>query len=63
MDGQAAGSSTWSGPVLAGNRLWLASSKGQLVSVEAHTGRSLARRTSDSLSTLGRWWPEAACMC
>ena len=33
------GSSTWSGPVLAGNRLWLASSTGQLVGVEATTGR------------------------
>ena len=34
-----AGSNTWSGPVLAGNRLWLASNKGQLVGVDAATGR------------------------
>jgi outer membrane protein assembly factor BamB len=33
------GSTTWSGPVLAGNRLWLASSTGQLVGVDATTGR------------------------
>jgi len=33
------GSSTWSGPVLAGGRLWLASSTGQLVGVDATTGR------------------------
>jgi outer membrane protein assembly factor BamB len=33
------GSTTWSGPVLAGNRLWLASNKGQLVGVEAATGK------------------------
>src|SRR5215468_71700 len=34
-----AGSNTWSGPVLAGNRLWLASNKGQLIGVDAATGR------------------------
>jgi outer membrane protein assembly factor BamB len=33
------GSATWSGPVLAGNRLWLASNSGQLLSAEATTGR------------------------
>jgi len=33
------GSSTWSGPVLAGGRLWLASGTGQLVGVDATTGR------------------------
>jgi outer membrane protein assembly factor BamB len=33
------GSNTWSGPVLAGNRLWLTSSTGQLISVDATTGR------------------------
>lgn len=33
------GSSTWSGPVLAGNRLWLASNKGHLVGVDAVTGK------------------------
>lgn len=33
------GSPTWSGPVLAGNRLWLASGTGQLVGVDATTGR------------------------
>ena len=30
---------TWSGPALGGGRLWLASNKGQLVGVEAQTGR------------------------
>lgn len=30
---------TWSGPVLAGNSLWLASSKGHVVGVDAATGR------------------------
>jgi outer membrane protein assembly factor BamB len=33
------GNATWSGPVLAGGRLWLTSSKGQLASVEATTGK------------------------
>ena len=33
------GTSTWSGPVLAGNRLWLASNKGQLVGADAATGK------------------------
>ena len=33
------GTATWSGPVLAGNRLWLTSSKGQLASVEATSGK------------------------
>ena len=33
------GAATWSGPVLAGNRLWLTSNKGQLVSVDAATGK------------------------
>lgn len=33
------GGGTWSGPVLAGNRLWLTSSKGQLVSVDAASGK------------------------
>lgn len=32
-------SRTWSGPVLAGGELWLASNKGQLVSVDATTGK------------------------
>lgn len=31
--------SSWSGPTLAGGTLWLASSKGQLVGVDAATGR------------------------
>lgn len=34
-----AGSKNWSGPVIAGNRLWLASSTGSLVGVDAATGR------------------------
>jgi outer membrane protein assembly factor BamB len=33
------GGGAWSGPVLAGNRLWLASGKGQLVGVDAASGR------------------------
>lgn len=33
------GEGTWSGPVLAGNRLWLTSSKGALVSVDALIGK------------------------
>ena len=33
------GTNTWSGPVLAGNRLWLASNKGQLVGADAATGK------------------------
>jgi outer membrane protein assembly factor BamB len=33
------GTNTWSGPVLAGNRLWLTSNKGHLVSVEPATGK------------------------
>jgi len=33
------GASTWSGPVLAGNRLWLTSNKGHLVGVDASTGK------------------------
>ncbi len=33
------GASTWSGPVVAGNKLWLASNKGQLIGVDAATGK------------------------
>jgi outer membrane protein assembly factor BamB len=33
------GTNTWSGPVLAGNRLWLTSNKGQLVSMDPATGK------------------------
>jgi outer membrane protein assembly factor BamB len=33
------GANTWSGPVLAGNRLWLTSNKGHLIGVDATTGR------------------------
>jgi outer membrane protein assembly factor BamB len=33
------GSNTWSGPTLANNTLWLVSNKGQLVGVEAATGK------------------------
>lgn len=38
------GGTTWSGPTLAGNTLWLASNKGQLVGVEATTGRVTAQQ-------------------
>lgn len=34
-----AGSAIWSGPVLAGGKLWLTSAAGQLVGVEASTGK------------------------
>ncbi len=33
------GASTWSGPVVAGNRLWLTSNKSQLVGVDATVGK------------------------
>jgi outer membrane protein assembly factor BamB len=33
------GTHTWSGPVLAGNRLWLTSNKGTLIAVDASTGK------------------------
>lgn len=36
---QLPASNTWSGPVLAGGKLWLASAKGALVGVDALTGR------------------------
>jgi outer membrane protein assembly factor BamB len=36
---QLPGSNTWSGPVLAGGKLWLASAKGVLVGVDALTGK------------------------
>jgi len=36
---QLPGGAQWSGPTLAGDRLWLASSKGTLVGVEATTGK------------------------
>ena len=35
---------SWSGPTLAGGRLWLASSKGTLVSVDAISGKVLEQR-------------------
>ncbi len=36
---QLPGATTWSGPTLAGERLWLASNKGLLIGVEATTGK------------------------
>jgi len=33
------GTHTWSGPVLAGGRLWLTSNKGHLIAVDATTGK------------------------
>jgi outer membrane protein assembly factor BamB len=36
---QLPNSTTWSGPVLAGSKLWLTSNKGQLVGVDARTGK------------------------
>jgi len=38
---------TWSGPTLAGGRLWLASNKGQLVGVNAKTGQVATKRELD----------------
>ncbi len=35
------GQARWSGPVLAGGKLWLASGEGQLMSVDAKTGQQL----------------------
>lgn len=37
------GTSTWSGPTLAGNHLWLASNHGQLVGVDPVTGRVISQ--------------------
>jgi len=36
--------SSWSGPVLAGGRLWLASAEGVMVSVDAKTGSIMSQR-------------------
>ena len=33
------GANTWSGPVIAGNKLWLASNQGHLIGVDAATGK------------------------
>lgn len=41
---QLPGSSPWSGPTLAGERLWLASGKGTLVSVEPTTGKVVSQQ-------------------
>lgn len=41
---QLSGARIWSGPTLAGNVLWLASSTGKLVSVEATTGRIIGEQ-------------------
>lgn len=38
----------WSGPVLAGGKLWLASSTGVMVSVDVQTGSVLSQRELDS---------------
>jgi outer membrane protein assembly factor BamB len=35
------GATTWSGPVLAGGRLWLTSDKGHLASLDASTGKTI----------------------
>ena len=58
------GANTWSGPVLAGNRLWLTSNKGQLVGVDATTGRVETHAgPRPARSTSPRWWPAGACSC
>lgn len=38
----------WSGPVLAGGKLWLASSSGTMVSVDVQTGSVVGQRSLDS---------------
>jgi len=38
------GTAAWSGPTLAGNMLWLASAKGELVGVDAATGRAVSQK-------------------
>ena len=51
------GEGTWSGPVLAGGRLWLASSRGALVSVDATRGTVLGTRNPQPIGvhrTAGR---------
>ena len=42
-----AGNNIWSGPVLAGGKLWLTSAKGHLVSVEATTGKVVSTQDLD----------------
>lgn len=41
-------SKRWSGPILAGGRLWLASNTGMMVSVDAKTGNIVSQRNLDS---------------
>jgi outer membrane protein assembly factor BamB len=41
------GSARWSGPVLAGGKLWLVSGEGDLVSLDAHTGQKLSEINLD----------------
>ena len=55
-------SATWSGPVLAGGKLWLTSSKGQLVGVNASTGKVRASRISGHRPTSRRLWLAVACI-
>jgi len=40
--------SRWSGPVLAGGRLWLASAEGIMISVDAKTGSIMSQRDLDA---------------
>ncbi len=42
------GTHRWSGPVLAGGRLWLVSYKGQIVGVDAKTGQITTKRNLDT---------------
>ena len=48
-----AGSTVWSGPVLAGGKLWLTSATGHLVSVDATTGRAEANLDLDKPIYIG----------
>ena len=41
---QLPGDKTWAGPVLAGGKLWLVSSKGTLASVDAMSGRVMSQQ-------------------
>jgi outer membrane protein assembly factor BamB len=43
----------WTGPVLAGNRLWIASSRGQIMSVDVATGAASPFAEVDSPVSLG----------
>ena len=57
------GGGTWSGPVLAGSRLWLTSSKGQLVGLEASNGKVASTQDLGSPIFIGPVVASGACTC